>query len=72
MGISLCIPLSACGQDCRKDKQDSEKGGKKRAGYGSGMSPWKKQYLWSEGFIGVYSPIHRIGKTRFALQLGQK
>lgn len=26
----------------------------------------------TRGVIGVYSPIHRIGKTRFALRLGQK
>ena len=24
------------------------------------------------GLIGIYSPVHRIGKTRFALRLGQK
>ena len=24
------------------------------------------------GMIGIYSPVHRIGKTRFALRLGQK
>lgn len=25
-----------------------------------------------KGLIGIYSPIHRIGKTRFAIRLGQK
>ena len=24
------------------------------------------------GMIGIYSPVHRIGKTKFALRLGQK
>ncbi len=41
----------------------------------------KKQYVKKEkgseetslrGLIGVYSPIHRIGKTRFALRMGEK
>lgn len=26
----------------------------------------------TKGLIGVYSPIHRIGKTRFAIRMGQK
>ena len=34
------------------------------------MSP--KVSLQTRGLIGVYSPVHRIGKTRFALRLGEK
>lgn len=34
--------------------------------------PVEKTVSLVRGLIGVYSPIHRIGKTRFALQLGQK
>lgn len=28
--------------------------------------------LQTRGLIGVYSPVHRIGKTRFAIRLGEK
>ena len=28
--------------------------------------------LQTRGLIGVYSPVHRIGKTRFAMRLGEK
>ena len=34
--------------------------------------PVEKTVSLVRGLIGVYSPIHRIGKTRFALQLGQQ
>lgn len=40
----------------------------KKAGYGSSM-PVKDI---PEGLIGVYSPVHRIGKTKFALRLGRR
>ena len=34
--------------------------------------PLKKKGSSAKGIIGVYSPVHRIGKTKFALKLGQK
>ncbi len=34
--------------------------------------PLKRNISSVKGLIGVYSPIHRIGKTRFAIRLGQK
>lgn len=34
--------------------------------------PHKGEDLHIRGLIGVYSPIHRIGKTKFAIRLGQK
>lgn len=34
--------------------------------------PLKKGVSPVKGLIGVYSPVHRIGKTRFAIRLGQK
>ena len=34
------------------------------------MAP--KISLQTRGLIGVYSPVHRIGKTRFAMRLGEK
>ena len=31
-----------------------------------------REEIKTRGLIGIYSPVHRIGKTRFAMNLGQK
>lgn len=31
-----------------------------------------RERIKTRGMIGIYSPVHRIGKTRFAMNLGQK
>lgn len=31
-----------------------------------------REKIKTRGLIGIYSPVHRIGKTRFAMNLGQK
>ena len=36
------------------------------------MAPKVTISVQTRGLIGVYSPVHRIGKTRFAMRLGEK
>lgn len=36
------------------------------------MAPKVSVSVQTRGLIGVYSPVHRIGKTRFAMRLGEK
>ena len=46
--------------------------GRKKGGIRIRDKPPDEKQRTVKGLIGVYSPIHRIGKTKFALRLGQK
>ena len=46
--------------------------GRKKGGIRIRDKPPDEKQRTVKGLIGVYSPIHRIGKTKFAIRLGQK